>query len=459
MNGLVTVVGQVADDGASWRSSRRARTGKPSARSAAGRRFAFDVNLSKIAAGALVVRTVDAAGNTAEVKPQLTVNTETDIPVAQIQVPADGELLRDDFVLSGMVFDDDGVQAVWYRIDNGEFQQPRGREQLQRPALPRGGLRQRARGRGEGRGPRRRHERRGAGAKFKVSRSDPVSSLSSPRISDHLRDIVELKGTSRDPNGIAEVRISFDNGLSFNRVAGTETWPYRLDTRLLADGTQAVLVRAVDATGAEGLYTTTINIDNHAPELVVDSPADGEVFADRSAPGRQHPGHHRRVRAGGEHHPHGGNDGRPEARCGATVTKAGVLAQDVDIAALAPGWYNLQIEAADRAGNKSYVSRNFVKRPAEAERVEILYPAAGEQLAGPFAVSGRVLTQSATDGKNVVVLAGGQPIDTTVLDAQGYFRLVVKPQDLTARRPRPDRRGDGRPTACASSPSRAPCSS
>jgi hypothetical protein len=47
-------------------------------------------------------------------------------------------------------------------------------------------------------------------------------------------------------------------------------------------------------------------------------------------------------------------------------------------------------------------------------------------------VSGRVLTQSPTDGKNVVVLAGGQPIDTTVIDAEGYFRLVAKPQDLPA---------------------------
>jgi len=427
VNGLVTVAGRVDDAGA-IALVEASEDGKTFREVGRGPRFAFDVNLSKIDAGALVVRCADAAGNAADVKPQLTVNAAADVPVAQIQVPADGELLRDDFVLSGMVFDDDGVRSVWYRIDAGEFQQLAGSNNFSVPlsiaevsdnehvvevkAEDLGGVMSAV-----------------AKATFKVSRSDPVSSLAFPRINDHLRDIVELKGTSSDPNGIAEVRLSFDNGLSFNRAAGTETWTYRLDTRLVPDGTQAVLVRAVDTTGAEGLFTTTINIDNHAPDLVVDSPVDGEAFADR-------------LRLDGSTRdtigvsalavsitPMAGAPG------GATpvevaLTRAGILGQDVDIAALAPGWYNVQIETSDLAGNTSIVSRNFVKRPAEAERVEILYPAAGERLAGPFVVSGRVITQAATDGKNVIVLAGGQPIDTTLMDAVGNFNLVVKPQDL-----------------------------
>jgi hypothetical protein len=53
---------------------------------------------------------------------------------------------------------------------------------------------------------------------------------------------------------------------------------------------------------------------------------------------------------------------------------------------------NLRLEAADRAGNRSYVSRNFLKQAAaEAQRVELYYPADGESLAGPFSVSGRVV--------------------------------------------------------------------
>jgi hypothetical protein len=427
VNGLVTVAGRVDDAGvaALIEASEDGTTFREVGR---GPRFFFDVNLSKIAAGALAVRCADAAGNTAETKPQINVNTAADIPVVQIQVPVDGELLRDDFVLSGMVFDDDGVQAVWYRIDAGEFQRLAGGNNFSVPlsiaevsdnehavevqAEDLGGVMSAV-----------------ARVTFKVSRSDPVSSFTFPRIDDHLRDIVELKGTSSDPNGIAEVRLSFDNGLSFNRATGTETWSYRLDTRLLPDGTQAVLVRAVDSTGAEGMFTTTINIDNHAPELVVDSPVDGEAFADR-------------LRLDGSTRdtigvselavsitPMAGATGSTKP-VEVALTRAGILGQDIDISALDAGWYNLQIETSDQAGNASYVSRNFVKRPGEAERVEILYPSSGERIAGPFPVNGRVITQAATDGKNVVVLAGGEPIDTTVMDAAGNFKLVVKPQDL-----------------------------
>lgn len=429
VNGLVTVAGR-ADDAGPIALVEASEDGATFREVGHGPRFSFEVNLSKIAAGSLVVRCTDAAGNAAEVKPQIAVNTEADIPVCQIQVPADGELLRDDFVLSGIVFDDDGVQAVWYRIDDGEFQRLAGGNLFSVPlsiaqvsdnehvvevrAEDLGGVASST-----------------ARARFKVSRSDPVSTLAFPRISDHLRDIVDLKGTSQDPNGIAEVRISLDNGLSFHRAEGTESWHYRLDTRLLADGTQAVLVRAVDTTGAEGLFTTTINIDNHAPDLAVDSPADGEVFADR-------------LRLDGSTRDaigvatlKVGITPMVAAAAGAkpvevALTRAGILAQDVDIAALAPGWYNLQIEASDRAGNTSYVSRNFLKRPGEAERVEILYPTAGERLAGSFTVSGRVITDAPTDGKSVVVLAGGQPIDTTALDGAGYFHLVAKSQNLKA---------------------------
>jgi hypothetical protein len=114
---------------------------------------------------------------------------------------------------------------------------------------------------------------------FMASTSNPVSALSSPGLAEQVRGVVELGGTSKDPNGIAEVRLSFDNGLSYYLASGAEAWRYRLDTRLLADGTHAVLVQARDSTGAVGLYTT-INIDNRAPELVLDTPRDGRVFTE-----------------------------------------------------------------------------------------------------------------------------------------------------------------------------------
>ncbi len=140
-------------------------------------------------------------------------------------------------------------------------------------------------------------------------------------------------------------------------------------------------MRAVDATGAEGLFTTTINIDNDAPELVVDSPADGEVVSDTAAPGRQRSMDTIGARlARGEHRSHLGgprSGGRGREEHGGCADAGRASSRRSRRRGLAPGWYNVQLEAADRAGNRSYVSRNFLKRAGqEAERVELLFPPA-----------------------------------------------------------------------------------
>lgn len=433
VNGLVTVVGhavdagrvglvEVTEDGTSYREV------------ATDAAFRFDVNLSQLGedAATLMVRCTDMAGNVTEARPKLSLNLSADIPVAQIQLPADGELLRDDFVLSGMVFDDDGVQAIYYRIDDGQFERLAGgnnfsvrllidqiednEHTVEVKAEDIGGLMSEV-----------------ATSRFKVSRTDPLSSLTSPGISEHLRGVVDLQGTSKDPNGIAEVRVSFDNGLSFCLAEGAESWRYRLDTRLLADGVQAVLIRATDTTGAEGLYSTTMNVDNLPPDLVVDTPFDGQIFTDslrldgRSldniglatltvsvAPISEAPGVKPRI-------------------IEATLTPGGILSQSFDLRDLPAGWYNVQVEAADRAGNRSYVSRNFRKRVSEeAERVDVFFPSAGERLAGPFTVSGQAVTRTASAGKNALVMMDGQPLDTTDMDAAGYFSLEVDPSSLAA---------------------------
>lgn len=445
VNGLVTIVGRIEDegdvavvevteDGKNWREAGREAD------------FSFDVNLSLLAGKpeALQVRCTDAAGNMSQRVPQLTLNLAADIPVAQIQLPAEGELLRNDFVLSGMVFDDDGVKTIFWRLDGGEFQRLEGGNNFSVPisldqitdnehtvevkAEDVSGVMSAV-----------------AMSGFKVSRSDPVSSLQFPAISDYVRGIVDLEGTSTDPNGIGEVRISFDNGLSFYKaetVARPEgagavlpdapvNWHYRLDTRLLADGTQAILVRATDTTGADGLYTTTINIDNGAPELVVDSPTDGQVVSDTLSLSGRSMDSIGLASLGVSVAPISAAEGAAAKGLQASLTPGGILSREIDVRELAPGWYNVQLEAADRAGNRSYVSRNFLKRSSqEAERVELLFPAGGERLAGPFTVSGRVITQTELTGRNALVLIDGQPLETAEISELGYFTLDVSPDKV-----------------------------
>ena len=179
----------------------------------------MELNLSLVPADKLLLRCTDAAGNVRQVRPELTLNLETDKPVVQIQLPAAGELLRDDFVISGMVFDDDQVAAIRWRLDGGEFRDLEPGNAFSVPvklaevgdnehtvevqAEDVGGLRSEI-----------------ARTTFMASTSDPVSALSSPGIAEQVRGVVELAGTSKDPNGIAEVRLSFDNGLSYYLASG-----------------------------------------------------------------------------------------------------------------------------------------------------------------------------------------------------------------------------------------------
>ena len=100
------------------------------------------------------------------------------------------------------------------------------------------------------------------------------------------------------------------------------------------------------------------------------------------------------------------------------LNSSGILLQELDLQGLPAGWYNLRLEAADRAGNRSYVSRNFLKQAAaEAQRVELYYPADGETLAGPFSVCGRVVAQALPE--NVLVTLDGQPLETVPLGPEG----------------------------------------
>jgi hypothetical protein len=430
VNGLTSLIGsaedagrivriEVSEDGTSFREVSQ------------GARFSVELNLSTLPADKLILRCTDAAGNAGQLRPQFNLNLAADKPVVQIQLPASGELLRSDFLISGMVFDDDGVAAIRYRLDGGEYRSLEAGNSFSIPvslaevgdnehtvevqAEDTGGLASDV-----------------AKSTFKASTSDPVSALVYPTISEHVRGMAELAGTSRDPNGIAEVRLSFDNGLSFFQAAGTEAWRYRLDTRLLADGTHAVLVQARDTTGAVGMYATTINIDNQPPELALDAPLDGQVCADvLKLDGRSRDNIGIASLAAIVTPVSPGQGAAPPSKAGSAggptslempLEPKGVLLESMDLWQLPAGWYNLRVEARDQAGNRSYVSRNFLRQSSEeAERVDLFYPADGESLSGPFSVSGRLAAQPLAE--SVAVLLDGQPLGTAAVNAEGFFRL------------------------------------
>ncbi|UKI53481.1 MAG: hypothetical protein L6V86_10665 [Treponema sp.] len=156
-----------------------------------------------------------------------------------------------------------------------------------------------------------------------------------------------------------KVLVSLDNGNSYNNAVGTTNWSYTFDSRAIPNGTNVVFIRVIDKYGISGLYSSLINIDNKAPEMVLDYPLDysattGPLFFSgyafdnvditelfvtiRSLDGKSIP--------------------RSLQRIDFNLDR--IIAQNIDIAALENGSYNIELTALDKAQNATHVSRNIM---------------------------------------------------------------------------------------------------
>ncbi|MBT3272541.1 MAG: hypothetical protein HN368_05260, partial [Spirochaetales bacterium] len=239
----------------------------------------IDLTLFEEIPESMQFRVTDAAGNVGLFKPILDLDLESDKPVVQIQLPGNDALIRTFFTVSGMAFDDDGIQTIYYRIDDGEFIPIEGannfeidlsldqvldnEHSIDVKAEDLGGVMSEI-----------------ETMTFRVSKAEPVSLLTSPSIEETVKGRIVIEGRSTDKNDINEVLISFDNGNTFNRSEGLDEWIYALDTRTLLDGTYSILIRAADNYGVAGLYTTLINVDNTPPLIELTTPNDGQEVAD-----------------------------------------------------------------------------------------------------------------------------------------------------------------------------------
>ena len=437
----------------------------------------LDLNLYSESIEAIVYRVTDQAGNVGVFTPVLNIDPESDKPVVQIQIPADGTLIRTDFLISGMVFDDDDVKAVYYRLDEGEFVALEGgnnfeielklsdladnRHTVEVKAEDLAGV-----------------ESDVATMWFNVSTSEPSSLLSAPEISETVKGTVDIRGESLDLNGIEAVFISFDNGNTFNRAEGGEEWLYSLDTRTLPDGTYSLLIRAVDTFGVDGLYTTLLNIDNTLPTLELTGFMDREPFADvlnvrgrvsdtigietvhidvlpvigdphvtKAAPVDEEPV----AEADAEAAADGETEEKPEPESAidegeptepidyAALFENGppvisvelppdeVVLENIDLSELPPGLYNLQITATDRADNVGYISRNFEKiESVQISTIEVMFPAQGERLSGEFSLQGRISSPELP--QKAALYVDGELFEAIEVTQYGYFALDIAPE-------------------------------
>lgn len=372
----------------------------------------------------------DSAGNEARVnKYDFTVDRESDLPVVEIQLPTESQVLTTDFTISGVALDDDGPSLVYYKIDNNPFQQisqdfgysfkvdvpitslTDNEHTVTMYAVDVNGTR------GEE-----------TVSKIRVSLAEPVVVMMAPDISTTQKEITTLRGTASDKNGIKSVEVSLDNGNSYNIVEGTTNWSYSFDTRALPDGTCVVFVRATDNYDVQSLYSTQLTLDNTKPEINLEFPLDdsqtsGNLFFSGFALDN--------IALSELYISIASLDGRrvPSNLARIDLNVDTVITEIVDMTALENGNYNVKVSGVDAAGNITSASRSIkLDKTVAAASVDIYYPLNGERKQGAFTIFGAV--RSETKVTKLTLLIDGKETASTEPNVTNYYKFPINAGEL-----------------------------
>lgn len=380
----------------------------------------------------MIFQFTDGAGNVSYVDTwDFKIDNEMDKPIAEIHVPSENEIITTDFEISGVVYDDDGLAKVCYKIDDGNWIDLKefgssfaipiplktltdNEHTITAYAVDVHGIKGNE-----------------VVRKFRVSLEEPKGHVISPTIDNTVKGIAVIKGVASDKNGIDKVQISLDNGNTFNDVIGTENWEYEFDTRIIQDGTHVVFFKIWDKYGIQGLYSTLINIDNTKPEINMDLPLDGSIITGNLF----YSGHTsdninlrkvkliirsldlRQVAV-------------PKHLSEINLEPDDIISGHIDISTLSNGHYNFEIIAEDMGGNETHVSRNIMlDKSMSGTKVDILYPMNGEHVQGMFNLYGQVTTESEVD--SLLLYIDGVESGGAMLSSSGFFKFTITPDLLS----------------------------
>jgi len=367
----------------------------------------------------------DKSGNSSDVSLWLfNIDQAMDIPTVQVILPQEDEVITNDFIVSGVMFDDDGVKNYQWRIDSKPWVTEDAEYGFSIPvalstltdnehtvtvvAEDIYGVKSNP-----------------VTRKFRVSLTEPTGTMTYPLYDTVLKEGVELKGSAFDRNGIKEVRASIDNGNTFNVVKGnfgtaseTIQWTYQFNTTILKDGPHVVFIRVLDRYEVPATYAFMINVDNTKPEIILDNPGDGSISVGNiSVMGRVLDPNLKEASI--------------ELRSldGVTIPAnlrtrkldlSSMIRENLDISAMADGQYNVAVIATDRAGNTTRLSRNVqMARQTYRNYIEILYPLENEETSGEFNLYG--YAGGSSPAGTVTIKINGNDALTSEVDASGYF--------------------------------------
>ena len=426
--------------------------------------FSHNIDLSKeeMIPDNFIFTLKDRAGNITEFKPGFIVDREADRPVVSIEIPTPNATIREDFKITGLVFDDDEVGTVFYSMDQREFLELDGDKYFNIPyslenlddgehtvtvrASDSGGFMS-----------------EDVSVTFIVSKAEPVSLLLFPLIEDYTKKTIILEGQTYDENGVDSVFISYDNGVTYNaaiiekvelieelteenseavitdkaelvteiveeeviKEPTTVNWKYNFDTRLPGDGTHSILIKAVDSAGTIGIASTILNIDNTFPEIKLDFPGESQTVAGTLiVDGKVYDS--TKIKSVITELKYLDGEGEPVIR---EIITEDVFRDVIDIKEYEPGWYNLTLTVTDHAANSISETRNLLVMPLEEQKsIDLYFPEEGKDVVGSFVVEGRM--NYLENVKKAVLKIDGNITQTTDITSNGLFSFTLGKEDL-----------------------------
>ena len=418
---------------------------------------------------ALIIRAVDRAGNEALAGPPVAFDRTPDIPVLILNSPLENELVVRDLEISGLAFDDDELAAVYWRVLRPLTPWETAEEILGRvleAELEAGSELDAAAGYGYAENGIPGFARVATSQSFvipmaldglengsnilevfpvdifgtpgevtrrvlRVSLDSPETAVLEPPMEVWNTGNITVRGTSFDRNGVSAVFVSMDNGVSWQRAYVQSSqeypsgWHITLNTRAFADGTYAMLVRAVDGFGVASYSSGIVNIDNTPPDLQIVSPGEGtpvstELFVS---------GQVRDNMALKDVRIRVVNIEDPEIQETRELGPELVVMQRFDVSELPEGDYIVKINAFDYSGNETVIVRNVsIVRGAGVSEIAIINPLPGIEHSGAMVVSGRV--SGAVIPQTVVITLNGRAEAVARVDRFGVFLHEIPAENL-----------------------------
>jgi hypothetical protein len=389
-----------------------------------------------------VIKIVDRAGNTVEVSPEYDFDSTNAGAKVIHNTPMEGELITGDFEISGLAYTDVGVTAVYWRLltprnswDDPETTLARSAtidfnriETTQDYLIPLTLADVR-----DGENVLEVFAEDFYGLQgnmvtvvFKVSKAPPQTSVIEPSQNVWTRGTMVVRGNSYDLNGISEIRISMDNGVSYQRADvtsrqnGPSPWTISLNTRAYMDGQYSMLIRTTDGYGIEAFTNAIINIDNTPPVIDLGTPANGAPIG-------------RTLEINGQVYDnlklkiislHLVDTNNPNTQMIYEPPIQDVLMASMDVRSFPDGDYTLTVLAMDLSGNETVVIRNvrLIKAKAASE-IAIINPLPGIAYCGTLIVSGKIT--GAVIPETVTIMLDRKNYTEIEVNRYGIFRHEI----------------------------------